>query len=120
VGGNAGIVVVNEENSSNAVVTTATDVITLTVTGPGGYSAAYQAVAVNGVADFTSALTSVTLNNAGQYTYTASFLELNAVATETVNQGAQTTLKVTGVSATAQLYGATLRLAAPVAAAQAG
>ncbi|MGH9599094.1 MAG: choice-of-anchor Q domain-containing protein, partial [Terracidiphilus sp.] len=92
VGGNAGSPVqVEEENSSSQVVTTATDTITLVVTGPSGssYSATYTATATSGVASFTT-LSGVALTFIGGYTYTASITTDSsvtpAVAHETVNK----------------------------------
>jgi len=72
VGGNVGSVTVSEENSSNAVVTSATDTITLMVTGPNSYTATYSVAAVAGVATFN--LSGVSLPTAGTYTYTASVM----------------------------------------------
>jgi hypothetical protein len=83
-GGNAGsAVTVQEENSSDAVVTTATDLITLTVTGPNSYSQTYTSTAVAGVATFN--LSTDVLSATGIYTYTASLTGVtSAVATEAV------------------------------------
>jgi protocatechuate 3,4-dioxygenase beta subunit len=69
-GGNAGSVTVNEENSGGTLVTTASDTVTLTVTGPGSYSNTYTVTAVNGVATFN--LSSAALTTAGSYSYAAS------------------------------------------------
>ena len=53
LGGNAGgSVTVDEEMTSSAIDTAATDLITLTVTGPSSYSQMYTATAVDGVATF--------------------------------------------------------------------
>ncbi|MGC9158604.1 MAG: hypothetical protein ACP5FH_06395, partial [Terracidiphilus sp.] len=82
-GGNAGTVVVDEELSNGGIATTASDSITLTVTGPNSYSQSYTATAVNGVATFS--LSGVALTVAGSYTYTASLSGVpGATATETV------------------------------------
>ncbi len=90
LGANAGTITVEELNSSNALVTTATDAITLTVAGPNSYSQTYgPTAAVAGVASFN--LSSTALSAAGTYTYTAAFSGLtSAVTTEVVNQAAQT------------------------------
>jgi hypothetical protein len=84
VGGNAGIVTVLEQDSSGATVVSANDTITLTVTGPGGYSATYTIAAVNGAATFN--LTAYTLTLAGNYTYTASVSTIPSISTSTMNQ----------------------------------
>jgi len=63
-------VTVNEENSGGTLVTTASDTVTLTVTGPGSYSNTYTVTAVNGVATFN--LSSAALTTAGSYSYAAS------------------------------------------------
>ena len=93
-GGNAGsAITVSEENASSNVVTAATDTITLTVTGPGGYSKTYTANAVNGVATFN--LSSVPLTAAGGYTYSATISGNTSItagaASETVNSGTAST-----------------------------
>ena len=85
VGGNAGTVLVDELSTSSTIVTSATDLITLTVTGPGGYLQTYTSTAVLGVATFS--LGGVALPTAGSYTYTATLTGVtSAVATEQVNQ----------------------------------
>lgn len=85
VNGNAGsAVTVQEENASNAVVTSATDLITITVTGPNSYSKTYTSTAVAGIATFN--LSAVPLPAAGTYTYTASLTGLTSItAPEVVN-----------------------------------
>ncbi|QEE26922.1 hypothetical protein FTW19_02220 [Terriglobus albidus] len=89
LGGDAGAAVtVREAASDNSTITTASDTITLTVTGPSSYSHTYTAAAVNGVATFN--LSSAALNHAGTYTYTASLSSLQAIATQTVNKGTAT------------------------------
>jgi len=83
VGGNAGsAITVQELNSSSSVITTAADLITLTVSGPNSYTATYTSTSVKGVATFN--LASVPLTMFGTYTYTASFSSLSATAMETV------------------------------------
>ena len=99
-GGNAGAVNVTEANAGGGAVAGASDLITLTVTGPPNYSKTYTATASNGVASFN--LSSVTLTMAGYYTYTASTSSLSVQAAETVT--ALTTpasLTVTGFPTTA-------------------
>jgi sugar lactone lactonase YvrE len=84
LGENAGSAVVHELTSSNAIDTAAADLITLTVSGPGGYSQTYTATAVSGVGTFD--LSGVALNTSGVYTYTASLASVtSAIASETVN-----------------------------------
>ena len=68
-GSNAGTLTVDEENSGSALVSTASDTITLTVTGPGSYSNTYTSAASNGVATFN--LSGAALAAAGSYGYTA-------------------------------------------------
>jgi sugar lactone lactonase YvrE len=86
-GGNGGsAITVLEESSSSAVVTTATDPITLTVTGPAGFTTRIYGptAAVAGVATFN--VSGAALTVPGTYTYTASSGSLtNAVASEIVN-----------------------------------
>jgi streptogramin lyase len=93
-GGNAGsAITVQEENAGGAVVTTATDTITLTVTGPNGYVQTYTATAVNGIATFN--LSSTALTATGSYLYIATSGTLtDAVTSETVSTGAANTLTV--------------------------
>ena len=99
-GGNAGSsILVDEESVSSALVTTANDTITLTVTGPNSYSKTYTQAAVNGVATFN--LSSSALTAAGGYSYAASIAGsasvTNASANETVNAAAAATVnEVTG------------------------
>jgi len=81
--GNAGTVVVSEEDGSGDLASASTDTISLTVTGPSSYSQTYTQTASGGVATFN--LSSVALNTPGAYTYAATFSGLaTATATETV------------------------------------
>jgi hypothetical protein len=76
-------VTVQEESYSGLPLTGSGDSITLTVTGPNGYSHAYpQQTAQNGVATFSPNL----LTLAGQYTYTASLSSPSAVTPATASQ----------------------------------
>ena len=96
-GGNAGTVTVQELNSSSGIVTTASDTILLTVTGPNSYAASYSAQASSGVASFN--LSAVPLQSAGVYTYTATSSPLtSALATEAVNPGTAVGFKVAGTA----------------------
>ena len=96
-GGNAGMVTVQVEDSSNNVVTGSSTTIALTVTGPGSYSQTYTVVTSTGVATF--GLSGVPLLTAGTYTYTAISGSLTpAQATEIVNPGAAVAFKVTGLA----------------------
>ena len=93
-GGNAGSsIAVAEEDGSGNVLTAGTDLVTLTVTGPNGYSKTYTSTAVNGVATFN--LGSAILTASGGYTYTATIanpITNSAVSPETVNAGAAATI----------------------------
>ena len=95
-GGNGGsAITVLEENSSSAVVTTATDPITVTVTGPAGFTTKTYgpADAIAGVASFNPSAAALTVP--GTYTYTATFGSLtHAVATETVNPAVSATTMI--------------------------
>jgi sugar lactone lactonase YvrE len=104
-GGNAGTsITVAEENASGTTVTSATDTITITVTGPSSYSQTYSATAVSGVATFN--LSSVPLTAAGDYVYTASITAspsiTTAVANETVPAAAASTITGTGSATSLQ------------------
>ncbi len=82
-GGNLGTVAIDVESSTGAL-TGASSLITLTITGPGGYSHTVMAAAVNGVASFH--LSSLPLSAAGTYTLTATSPNLTpAQATTTVS-----------------------------------
>lgn len=95
-GGNAGTVTVQEEDSSNNIVTGSLATIALTVTGPGSYSQVYTVSTSTGVAVFS--LSGVPLLTAGTYTYTATSTSLTpALATEVVNPGPAVAFKVTGL-----------------------
>jgi Bacterial Ig-like domain (group 3)/NHL repeat len=84
LGGNAGSVTVWEEDSNGNTVVSASDTVTLTVSGPNGYSAIYTTAAVNGVATFN--LSAYPLTQAGTYTYTASIATNSSVTPSSVNQ----------------------------------
>jgi hypothetical protein len=99
LGGNAGSsITVLEKNSSGNIVASAADKITLTVTGPNGYSNIYAAEAVAGIAGFN--LSSNLLTTAGPYTYMATITSDSsikpAVATETVSQVASSVILTSG------------------------
>jgi CSLREA domain-containing protein len=98
VGGNAGTLhVALEDASGNVATSNSTTLVTLTVTGPSGYSKLYTATASNGVATFN--LSSVTLMSAGSYTYVASASGLtSASASEVVNAGPAAALSLTGLT----------------------
>lgn len=107
-GGNAGsAIVVHEEDVNAALVTTASDTITLTVTGPNSYSKAYTQTAVNGVATFN--LSSAALTAAGGYSYVASIASspsvTNAMASATVNAAAAYTVSVVSGSGQSAVIG---------------
>jgi hypothetical protein len=80
---NPATITVQEQYSNGTIIPTATDTITLTVTGPDSYSQTYTAVASAGVATFN--LSGAPLVLPGTYTYTASVANgTSAVATQTV------------------------------------
>jgi hypothetical protein len=84
-GGNLGTAQVSVETSGGTVVTGSTTSITVTITGPGGYSQQVTANAVSGVATFD--LTALTFATLGNYTITASTSGLiSAMATFIVEQ----------------------------------
>ncbi len=84
-GGNAGSAITVEElDAAGLVHTQAADTITLTVTGPGGYSATHTAQASAGIATFN--LSGAPLTTSGSYTYQATSGALApATAMETVS-----------------------------------
>jgi len=77
-GGNAGssITVIEEDTNGNTI--SATDTITLAVTGPGGYSKSYTSAAASGTAIFN--LGGKALTTSGIYAYSAA-ISTNAVVT---------------------------------------
>ena len=82
-GGNLGIVPVTLQDFTGAVVMGATNSVTLTVTGPGGFSYSVTVIAVNGIASFD--LSALSLSTPGTYTLTATSGHLStAIATVTV------------------------------------
>ena len=96
-GGNLGTVTVLVEDSRGIVVTTSTASVTVTITGPNGYSQMSTGTAVNGVVSLN--LSSFALAAAGAYTVTATSSGLTpSAATMTVT--ANTHLEVTGLPAT--------------------
>lgn len=96
-GGNAGAAISVRENSNTGSIVAGTDIITLTVAGPGGYGRTYTAKASEGVAVFN--LSGDVLTLAGNYTYTvtvASKASIKAAsANETVNVGAAAAVSTT-------------------------
>jgi sugar lactone lactonase YvrE len=104
-GGNAGTVIVAEQNASGTTVASAADSITLTVTGPNSYSKTYTQTAASGVASFN--LSSVTLQTAGNYSYTAtSGTYTQATASETVSAAAVSAISVVSGSGQSAAIGA--------------
>jgi sugar lactone lactonase YvrE len=77
-GGNLGTVQVSVETSGGAVDTESTASITVTITGPGGYTQHQTVSAVSGVASFD--LSSLTFATLGNYTITASSSGLTSTA----------------------------------------
>ena len=101
-GGNAGSSLTVLETDSVGNIVSASDTITLAVTGPGGYTQNYSAAATGGVASFD--LSASTLTAVGGYTYTTSANSASAItgttANQTVNAGSAT--KVTALQGTNQ------------------
>ena len=96
-----GSVSVNVEDSTGALVTTSAASVTLTVSGPGGFSYSASAASVNGEATFN--LSTLVLNASGSYTLSAASSGLtSASAPLTVGKA---TLTVTAQNAT-RGYGA--------------
>ena len=89
-GGNAGSYVTVEEDDSGGNPVLASDTVTITVTGPGGYDHSYTAAASNGVATFDLASDALTV--LGNYNYTATVASntgiRRTVAAVTVTGGA--------------------------------
>jgi hypothetical protein len=114
-GGNAGTVTVQVQDGDGDVVTTATDVITLKVTGPNGYSQTYGSSPgrpVNGVATFNHF---PALHLAGTYTYTFSMVgAIDLTATETVTAASAHSITVAGGSAQSAAIGAAFATALTV------
>ena len=78
-GGNLGTLGVTIEDSFGNVVTTSAAAVTVTITGPGGYSHAVTGNAANGVASMH--LTSLVFTTAGTYTVTTTSGSLSSVQT---------------------------------------
>jgi hypothetical protein len=100
-GTNAGTIRIALEDGANNVATNnSSSNVTVTVTGPSGYSQPYSATPSNGVVTFN--LSSVALTAAGTYTYTATSSGLTqAAATEVVNAAAASSLQVAGPASSA-------------------
>ncbi len=94
-GGNLGTILVSLESLGGAVVTISTLNITVTVTGPGGYSAAVDAAAASGVASLD--LAGMSLIAAGAYTLTATSPGLPSATTTVVVVPAAAKLAVSGI-----------------------
>jgi DNA-binding beta-propeller fold protein YncE len=78
-GGNLGTLGVTFEDAFGNVVTTSSAMVTVTITGPGGYSHAVTGNAVNGVASMH--LSSLVFTTAGTYTVTTTSGSLSSVHT---------------------------------------
>jgi sugar lactone lactonase YvrE len=90
-GGNAGNAVTIVAENLGSIVSTATPLVTLTVTGPNGYAKTYTATAVAGVATFD--LSGAALAATGTYSYSASASTYaSATAAETVVAAVTTSL----------------------------
>jgi len=90
VGGNAGAAITVLENDSTGSTVSATDTITLTVTGAGGYAKSYMATASGGVATFD--LSGTALTTIGSYSYTASVASSSSIGSTTASE----TVKASG------------------------
>jgi len=100
-------ITVLEENPSSNLVVTATDPITLAVTGPVGFTARNYGPtnAIAGVASFNVSAAALTIP--GTYTYTASSHSLiDAVATEIVNAAVSATTTISSKTLTEDYPGA--------------
>ena len=99
-GGNLGTVTVQVENGQGAVATSATNSVTVTITGPGGYSQTVTGTAVNGVVSFD--LSGDALSPAGSYTVTAtsSGLTMASLPVTVAAGGAAAKLANNGIPAT--------------------
>ena len=108
-------VTVDIDNIFNNLVASATNGVTLTVSGPGGYTASYTTTAVGGIASF-SGLAALAIP--GFYTYQATSSGLTSVsATQTVVVvvGVAATAPTTLVGAQSATQTATITFAAPAA-----
>jgi hypothetical protein len=83
-GGNAGSFITVLETDSNGNPVSATDAITLIVTGPSGYTKTYTATASGGIATFN--LSGNALTAAGNYTYTVSVASNASIKSATVSE----------------------------------
>jgi len=82
VGGNLGTPTVSIENPNNTVLTSSSALVTMTITGPDGYSQVVSAAAVDGVA--TLDLSALPLPELGAYTVTTSSPGLPSLTTAVV------------------------------------
>jgi sugar lactone lactonase YvrE len=101
-GGNTGTVLVDEQDGSGNTVTSATDSITLTVTGPSGYTATYTVTAVAGVATFNLSSDLLTATGGYQYVATATVYSnplSTSTAPETVTAAAPASIAASGYPA---------------------
>ena len=81
-GGNLGTATVDVENADSAIVTGSSATVTVTVTGPGGYSQMVSGAAVSGV--YSANLSSLILTVAGTYTVTATSTGLASAAANSI------------------------------------
>jgi hypothetical protein len=114
VGGNLGTAIATIENASGSVVTSSSAVVTMTITGPAGYSHAVTVTAVNGVATFN--LSSLALTTAGNYTVTTTSSGLaSATFAVTVSGTATPTTATVTSSNLTPTYGQSVTLIATIA-----
>ncbi len=81
-GGNLGTVTVDVENMNGVVVTGSSASVTVTVTGPGGYSQMVSGAASSGV--YSANLSSLALTVAGTYTVTVTSSELTSASATSI------------------------------------
>lgn len=86
-GGNLGTVTVDVENVNGVVVTGSSASVTVTVTGPGGYSQMVSGAATSGI--YSANLSSLTLTAAGTYTVTATSSELTLASATSIVEPAE-------------------------------
>ena len=97
-GGNLGAVTVSVESFGGTLNGSSTVSVTLTVTGPGGYSQTATQTAVGGLANFN--LAAYALSAVGTYTVTATSSGITPAAATVTVAGAATQLAVTGLPST--------------------
>ncbi len=97
-GGNLGVETASIEAANHAVITSSTASVTVTITGPGGYSQAVTAAAVSGVA--TLDLSALALPTEGSYTVVTSspFLRSVTVTVTVTSSGLDFSVAIGGAA----------------------